>query len=380
MTRDKIPAVFIRGGTSKGVFFKAEDLPAGREERDRIFLEVIGSPDPYRRQLNGMGGGLSSVSKVVIVGPSERDDADLDYTFVQVAVDKPVADYGQACGNLSSAVGPFGVEEGLVAAEDGDVEVRIHNTNTNKIFHAHFQVRDGRAVERGDFEMAGVAGTGARIRLEYVRPAGANTAGLLPGGGTTDSIVLGEGEEVEVSLVDATNPVVFVAGASLDVAGGESPETLERNESLMSALDVIRRRGGVKMGLGARPQDVALSIPKVAVVTAPVDYRTIGGERVAAGEYDIGVRIVSMERMHRAVTGTGGMCLAAACQIPGSIPNRLARRRGPGRDIRIGTPSGIVSIAARVHRTDAGEWDVHSITVYRTQRRLMEGRVVLPRD
>ena len=379
MTKDKLPAVFIRGGTSKGIFFKEEDLPRSRAERDEIFLRVLGSPDPYQRQLDGMGGGLSSVSKVAIIGRSDRHDADIDYTFVQIAVDKPVADYGQACGNLSASVGPYAVEEGIFPAEDGPVIVRVYNTNTNKIYHAHFQVRDGHAVEIGDYAMSGVGGTGAKIRLDYLDPGGAKSPAFLPSGNVVDVLEATGYGKLETSLVDATNPVVFVDAAALGVSGGELPEVLESNTGLMSNLDEIRRKAGVVMRLGKAPADVPLSNPKVALVAPPADYTTISRDTVSADDYDIGIRIVSMERMHRAVTGTGGMCLAAACQVMGSIPNRLARQLEPGQDIRIGTPSGVITIAAKAYQADDGQWQVERVTVYRTQRRLMEGFVVLPR-
>ena len=380
MIPSKIPAVFIRGGTSKGVFFKDEDLPSSREERDEIFLKVLGSPDPYQRQLNGMGGGLSSVSKVVIIAASNRPDADVDYTFVQIAVDKPVADYGQACGNLSASVGPFAVEEGIVPTENGRTTVRVYNTNTDKIYHAQFEVREGHAVETGDYEMSGVGGTGARIRLDYRDPGGAKSAAFLPSGNVIDTLELSDGRTLEASLVDATNPVVFVAAETMGVTGRERPEALEADGKLMSDLDEIRRLAGVIMGLASEPQDVPLSNPKVALVSSPAGYATISGEDVAGEDHDIGVRIVSMERMHRAVTGTGGMCLAAACQVTGSIPQQLSPGLQAGHDVRIGTPSGVMTVAAKAGQHATGDWHVESVTVYRTQRRLMEGSVVLPRD
>lgn len=376
--RRKIPAAFIRGGTSKGIFFRAEDLPPDRAARDAIFLRALGSPDPYQRQLNGMGGGLSSLSKAVIVGRSARPDADVDYTFVQVAVDRPVADYGQACGNLSASVGPFAVEEGIVSVPDGPTTIRVYNTNTGKLYRAHFEVRDGHAVETGDFEMSGVGGTGARVRLDYLDPGGARTAGFLPTGNPTDMLPLPGGGRVEASLVDATNPVAFVPAAAMGIAGTETPEALESDPALMTALEALRRAAGVAMGLAEDPATVPLSSPKIALLAPPQSYRSIDGAPVAAADHDIAIRIVSMERMHRAVTGTGGMCLAAACQVTGSVPHRLARPQSPGRDIRIGTPSGVMTVAATVGRDPGGRWAVDCVTVYRTQRRLMEGRIVLP--
>lgn len=379
MTQEKIPAVFVRGGTSKGVFFHAKDLPASQSEKDQIFLKVLGSPDPYQRQLNGMGGGLSSVSKVAIIERSTRPDADVDYTFVQIAVDKPIADYGQACGNLSASVGPFAIEEGLLKVQDGEVTVRVYNTNTDKIFHAHFHVRHGRAVEIGDFEMSGVAGSGAKIKLDYIHPGGAKSAAFLPTGHQTDSTKLADLGLIEMSLIDATNPVVFVRAVDFGITGHEAPDILESNNDLMSKLDIVRRQAGVMMGLSSKPDSVALSNPKIALLSTPADYQTISGEFVAADQYDIGIRIVSMERMHRAVTGTGSMCLAAGCQVVGSLPHQLANNIEKGMDVRIGTPSGVMVVAASASQDSDGIWHAHSVTVYRTQRRLMEGFVVLPR-
>lgn len=379
MTGDKIPAVFMRGGTSKGVFFKAADLPPDRADRDRIFLQVLGSPDPYGRQLDGLGGGVSSLSKAVIVAPSGHSDADVDYTFVQVAVDRPLADYAQTCGNLSAAVGPFSVEEGLVAVPDGHVTVRVSNTNTGKIYHASFPVREGHPVEVGDFRMPGVSGSGALVRLDYLDPGGARTSGFLPTGAALDRIDLGDGESVEVSLVDATSPVVFVAAKDIGRTGTEMPDELEADAKLMARLDRIRRAGAVAMGLADAPEAAPLSTPKVAMVAGPRAYTASDGTPIAADDHDILVRMVSMERLHRAVTGTGAMCLAAACQVPESLPGRLAATIEPDGDVRIASPAGIATVSAAASRDRDGAWRCNRVTVYRTQRRLMEGRVVLPR-
>lgn len=378
MTRRKIPAVFIRGGTSKGVFFKEADLPKDRAVRDEIFLQVIGSPDPYGRQLNGMGGGLSSVSKVVILAPSDRPDADIDYTFVQVAVDKPMADYSQTCGNLSSAVGPFAVEEGLVTCADGEALVRVYNTNTAKIYHARFPVRDGIAVETGDYAMSGVSGTGALVTLDYVNPGGALTGAFLPSGKPIDTLDLSDGAAIEASLVDATSPVAFVRAADLGKTGTESPDALEADTAFMAQMDEIRRAAGVRMGLGTSPAEVPLSTPKIAIVSPAAAYTTISGTRIEGQAHDIAIRIVSMERVHKAVTGTGAMCLAAACQVPDSVPGAIVGARTAGAEIRIGSPSGTLPVAASASKDATGHWQAEKVTVFRTQRRLMEGAVTLP--
>jgi len=375
MARLKIPAVFIRGGTSKGVFFHARDLPDDAAERDRIMLCALGSPDPYRRQLNGMGGGLSSLSKAVVVAPSARADADLDYTFAQVSVDSPVVDFNGACGNLSAAVGAFAVDEGLIEAPDGEVRLRVYQTNTNKIYQARFAVKDGMAVEDGAFEMPGVGGTGAKITLDYLDPGGAVTGALLPSGRISDHVELDGLGRVEVSLVDATNAVVFLDAAALGCQATEDPAALDADAAFMSRMDEARRKGAVLMGMVNRPEDAPLSAPKVGIVAPPAGFTGLDGTEYAADDMDVSVRVVSMENVHRAVPGTNGMCIAAAARIEGTIVHRLARDHAP---IRIGNPSGVLPVDADVAREADGGWTVRAITVYRTQRRLMEGSVLVP--
>jgi len=374
VARQRIPAVFVRGGSSKGVVFHARHLPHEASDRDRILLAVLGSPDPFGRQLNGMGGGISSLSKAAIVSPSSRDDADVDYTFAQVAVDRPVVDYGSNCGNLASAIGPFAIDEGLVSVQGPEALVRIFNTNTSKIIHARFDVKDGQAAETGEFVIPGVAGGGARIRLDFLNPGGAATKAFLPSGLVMDQLEIPGVGRLHVTLADATNPVVFVDARVLGLTLVESPEQIDANEGLMRTLDAIRRAGGVKMGLGATSESVSLANPKVALVAPATDFRAIDGSTVAAAEYDVAIRIVSMEKTHKAVTLTGAMCLAAACKVTGSIPHSLAR---PSTDVRIGNPSGVLPVGAVVEQTASG-WEARHATVYRTARRLMEGFVVLP--
>ncbi len=249
MARLKIPAVFIRGGTSKGIFFHAKDLPGDPAERDRILLHVLGSPDPYRRQLDGLGGGLSSLSKAVFIAPSERPDADVDYTFAQVSVDRPVVDYSGTCGNLSAAVGAFAVDEGLVEAPDGEACIRVHMTNTGKIYQARFAVKDGVAVEEGDFVMPGVGRSGAKVTLDYLDPGGAVTGALMPTGRARDPIEVAGLGRIEVSLVDAASPVVFLDAADLGCQATERPEALDADPVFMSRMEEVRRQGAVLMGI-----------------------------------------------------------------------------------------------------------------------------------
>jgi len=375
-----IPAVFMRGGTSKGVFFHARDLPADRAEQERIFLGVLGSPDPYGRQLDGMGGGISSLSKAVIIGPPTHPEADLDYTFAQVAVDRPAVDWAGNCGNLSSAVGPFAVDEGLVAApREGEALVRIHQTNTRKLIHARFPVRDGKAEVRGDYAIAGVPGTGARVRLDFLSPGGTASGALLPTGRVLDTLTLPEeGRSYRASLVDASTPVVFVEAEALGLTGTESPDEIEARPGVMARLDKLRRVGAVAMGLAASPEKAGLGVPKVAMVAAPAAYRTIGGETIEAEAHEIAVRAVSMERLHRAVPLTAALCLGVACRIEGTLPNLLARRGDVGAtadEVRIGNPSGVLSTGAEVRRGADGAWIADSALMFRTARRLMQGQV-----
>jgi hypothetical protein len=378
MKQHDIPAVFMRGGSSKGVFFHARDLPKDRVEQEAIFLAVIGSPDPYGRQLDGMGGGISSLSKAVIIGPPTHPDADIDYTFAQVAVDRPVVDWGSNCGNLSGAVGPFAVDEGLVAApRDGEAFVRIHQTNTRKIMHARFPMADGRAAVAGDLAIAGVAGTGARVRVDILDPGGTRTAGLLPTGRAIEELVL-DGTRIRASLVDAANPMVLVDAEALGCDGTESPDAIEAKPGLMAALERLRRMAAVAMGMTQTEAEAGLAVPKIGMVAPPRDFTALDGSRVAAETFDIAARVISMERAHRAIPLTAAMCHGVAVRVPGTLPNLLARPVA-GEEVRIGNPSGVLS-AGSVLRPEGAGWRAESAVVFRTARRLMEGRVLyLPR-
>lgn len=370
-----IPAVFHRGGSSKGVFFHAKDLPADRARQDAIFLAVLGSPDPYGRQLDGMGGGISSLSKAVIIGPPTHPDADVDYTFAQVAVDRPLVDWSSNCGNLSSAVGPFAVDEGLVRCSDGEALVRIHQVNTKRIIHARFLVRGRRAATEGDFVMAGVSGSGARIRLDFLAPGGGATGRLLPTGNAMDVLEHG-GRQYRATLVDAANACVFLDAAELGLTGAESPDTIEARPETMVLLDALRRIAAVRMGIAETPEAAPLAIPKVAVVSPPADYRALDGQTIGAATHEVAVRMISMERAHRAVPLTGGMALGVACRIEGSLPQVIA---APSRDdeVRLANPSGILSVGAEVRRQGA-DWFAESAVVFRSARRLMQGSVAVP--
>jgi hypothetical protein len=378
MTQRLIPAAFIRGGSSKGVFFHARDLPAERPALDPILLAVLGSPDPYGRQLDGMGGGISSLSKAVIIGPPTHLEADVDYTFAQVAVDRPAVDWKGNCGNLSAAVGPFAVDEGLlVRAADGEALVRIHQVNTRKVIHARFPVRDGRAEVRGDFAIAGVAGTGARIRLDFLAPGGTQTAGLFPTGRVADVLEVEGFGSVRATLIDAGNPAAFIDARDVGMTGGESPEEIEARADLMALLDRIRRVAGVAMGLAAAPEGVGLAAPRIALVAGPQPACTLDGAVLDPGSHDVTVRMLSMERPHRAVPMTGAMALAVACRVEGSIPHALAGRGERPVETRVAHPSGMLTVGAEVERRPEG-WHAESAVVFRTQRRLMQGAVAVP--
>jgi len=376
MRQARLRAVFMRGGTSKALMLRAEDLPRDRQAWGPIFLAAIGAPDPNGRQLDGMGGGVSSLSKVCVIGPPTRPDADVDYTFAQIGVATPDVDYAGNCGNMSSAVGPFAVDEGLVARPAGaEATVRIHNTNTKKIIVARFPMDEGFAAVEGALAIDGVAGTGAPVRLDFLEPGGAKTGKLLPTGNATDTLDVPGLGPIEASLVDAANPCVFVRGSDLGATAAELPDAIEADAPLMARLEAIRRAASVAMGIAS---DIAAagairSIPKVAMVAAPARAPTLSGRVLAPDETDLLVRMISVGQPHRAVPLTGALCLAVACRIPGSIPAALAR--AAGADLRLGHPSGTILVAAEATGAGAG-LHVPSATVYRTARRLFQGEVL----
>jgi 2-methylaconitate cis-trans-isomerase PrpF len=371
------PAAFIRGGTSKALVFHTRDLPADRAEWDPLFFAAMGTPDRYGRQLDGMGGGISSLSKVCVIGPPTVPGADVDYTFVQIQIQQAIADYSGNCGNMSSAIGPFAVDEGLVPAPPGhEACVRIHNTNTKKIIHATFPVRDGRSVATGTLAIPGVDGTGAPVRLDFLQPGGASTGRLLPSGAVTDTLALDGVGPVTVSLVDAANACVFVDAASLGLRGNESPDELGAQPELMRLLGELRLHASVAMGIAADLAQAAniRMIPLVALVAAPQDSRTLDQQLIPAGEADLAVRMLSNGQPHRALPLTGALCTAVAMQIEGSVPNRLARAGRPAGALRLAMPSGVLTVAADVG-LEPGGWHAHTGSFFRTTRRLFDGRV-----
>ena len=373
MTARRLPAVFMRGGTSKALMFHLRDLPQ-RAAWDALFLTAIGSPDPHGRQLNGMGGGISSLSKVCVLGLPTRADADLDYTFAQILVFDARVDYSGNCGNMSSAVGPFALDEGLLRAADGETTVRIHNTNTKKIIHATFRVHDGRAQVEGELQIPGVAGSGSPVRLDFLDPGGAVTGKLLPTGNPRDVLEIPGQGPIEVSLVDAANPCVFLDAKSLGLAGTEMPEALERNSELLARLATIRCHASLAMGIAATLAEARTkSMPQIGFVAPPQDAATLSGETLAHNAADLTVRFISNGQPHRALPLTGSLCTAVAAGIEGTIVNEHARAASAGM-LRLAMPSGVLTVGAQVVREKDG-WRAVKGSFYRTARRLFDGHV-----
>jgi 2-methylaconitate cis-trans-isomerase PrpF len=379
MKQIRIPAVFMRGGTSNAIVFHARDLPEDRARWDEIFLAAIGSPDPYGRQLDGMGGGVSSLSKVCVVGPSTRPDADIDYTFAQVMVKEAKVDYGANCGNMSSAMGPFAVDEGLVKVQGGEALVRVHNTNTKKIIWSRFTVEDGCAAVDGDLSIPGVAGTGAPVKLEFREPGGATTGKLLPSGNVADDLEVPGYGTFKVSMVDAANAAVFVRAEDLGLSGTEMPDAIEADASLMKKLGAIRIAASVAMGIARTPEEAAKrsAVPFVGFVAPAQDARTLTGDALVAGDFDLTGRVISNGQPHRALPLTVSLCMAVAARLEGSVVYHAARRaEDPDAAIRIAMPSGVLVVGATVRRKD-GAWNAEQGAFYRTQRRLVEGMVLV---
>jgi 2-methylaconitate cis-trans-isomerase PrpF len=372
----RLPAVFMRGGTSKAIVLERKHLPAEPSEWDAIFLSIMGSPDPNGRQLDGMGGGLSSLSKIAVVGPSSRTDADVDYTFAQIAIGEAKVDYSGNCGNISSAIGPFALEAGLVPCPaNGPARVRIHNTNTGKIIIAEFPTDAGKLAQTGSCQIDGVTGTAAPIRLEFLEPGGAKTGQLLPTGRVCNRVEIAGCGSFTLSCVDAANPCVFVDAEALGKRGIETPEQLEKDRDFCQLMQRIRATGAVLMGLAHDLDSAAAlgSIPQVAMVAPPQQMTTLGGQLIAAESMDLCIRAVSMAQQHRAVPITGAICTAVAAAIPGSVVNELARPDRQG--LRVAHPSGIVEVDAQISGSATNGWSVDFGAVYRTARRLFEGQV-----
>lgn len=378
-----IDAAFVRGGTSKGLFFREDALPplgpgGDTSERDAIFTAALGSPDSFGRQLDGMGGGLSSLSKVMVVSASTRAGVDLDYTFGQVAVTEAVVDYSGNCGNLSSGVVPFALSSGLVSADDGWHVFRLFNTNTEKFVDVGLDVVDGQAAVEGDLMLPGVSGTGATIELTYPDPAGSRTGALLPTGVAREEFEVG-GCRFEATLVDATLPLVVVPSSLVMLRGTEAPGAIDANAPSLRLIDELRRKAAVRMGLCETPETAPEVVPKVAIVSNPQATTLLDGTGLPAADVNILVRVISMGQAHKAVPGTAAMCLAAAALLPerDSFVRGIIERNNPewtGPEVRLGTPSGVVTASA-VWDDDAQT--VTATSLFRTARVLMVGKVAV---
>ena len=383
----KIPATYMRGGTSKGVFFKLTDLPVAcqtpGEARDRLLLRVIGSPDPYGKHIDGMGGATSSTSKTVILSKSERPDHDVDYLFGQVAIDQPFVDWSGNCGNLSAAVGAFAVANGLVDAdrvpENGVCEVRIWQANIGKTLVNRVPVANGEVQETGDFELDGVTFPAAEIPVEFVRPIAAGEA-VFPTGNVTDRLHAPGVGDFTVTLINAGIPTIFMNARDLGYDGTELQEAINGDPAALEKFEIIRAHGAIKMGLIADIAEAATRqhTPKVAFCALPKEYIAAGGSRIRAADIDLNVRALSMGKLHHAMMGTAAVAIAAASVIPGTLVNTAAG--GGERDaVTFGHPSGTLKVGALAHES-VGGWVIEKVVMSRSARVLMQGVVCVPGD
>lgn len=374
----KIPAVYMRGGTSKGVYLMAKDLPEDPEIRDKVILDMYGSPDI--RQINGMGGADPLTSKVALLAPSSRPGVDIDYTFGYVGIKEAVVDYDGNCGNISSGVGVYAIRQGLVKAVEPVTKVVIFNTNTSKIIEAMIPVKDGDVVFDGDYAIAGVPGHGAKIVMNFPNSAGSKTGRLLPTGNVRDTMTLKDGRVVEVSLVDAANPSVFVKASDIGLTGKELPADCDPNPGILEIMEAIRVRAGVMMGLAATVEQVGPAVPKVAFVAPAQDYPTSEGNVITAGEVDLVARTKAMAEMHKTYAVTGGICIAAAAMIEGTVVSEVCSPQAKGTgEVRIGHPSGILEVFVDVKNTAETGWTLLQAGVCRTARPIMDGEVYVSR-
>ncbi|WP_420142259.1 2-methylaconitate cis-trans isomerase PrpF [Sphingomonas sp.] len=379
----RIPATYMRGGTSKGVFFRLEDLPERArtpgEARDRLFRRVIGSPDPYGAHIDGMGGATSSTSKCVIVSPATRTGHDVDYLYGQIAIDSGALDWSSNCGNLSTAVGAFAIQAGYVDAAraiDGLCKVRIWQANIGKTIVTHVPVADGQVIETGEFELDGVAFPAAEIVLEFVDPADASDA-LFPTGHPVDTLEVDDavvpGGRIRATLINAGVPTIFVEAEDLGYTGAELRDAINGDADALARFEALRTAGAEAMGIVKTTR-----APAIAFVAAPIDHRTSSGRDVAAGEIDLLVRALSMGKLHHAMMGTASVAIAAAAAVPGTLVNKAAGG-GERTSIRFGHPSGALRVGAEAHQAD-GQWVITKAVMSRSARVLMDGHVHVPAD
>ncbi|MFM5247581.1 2-methylaconitate cis-trans isomerase PrpF [Aeromonas caviae] len=390
----KIPATYLRGGTSKGVFFRLSDLPERCQQpglaRDAFFLRVIGSPDPYGAHMDGMGGATSSTSKCVILSKSSQPDHDVDYLYGQVAIDKAFVDWSGNCGNLSTGAGAFAIHAGLVdpsrIPESGTCEVRIWQANIGKTILAHVPVTGGQVQETGDFELDGVTFPAAEIVLEFLDPSdeGEDGGALFPTGNLVDDLevptsVVKSGV-LKATLISAGIPTVFVNAEDIGYEGTELREAINTDPKALARFEAIRVAGALRMGLIKCPEEAATRqhTPKIAFVAPAKDYRTASGKEIIAGEIDLLVRALSMGKLHHAMMGTCAVAIGTAAAIPGTLVN-LAAGGGEREAVRFGHPSGTLSVGAQAEQV-AGQWTVTKAVMSRSARILMEGWVRVPGD
>ncbi len=385
----KIPATYMRGGTSKGVFFLLDDLPEAAQTpgaaRDALLLRVIGSPDPYAKQIDGMGGATSSTSKTVILSKSEKADHDVDYLFGQVAIDKPFVDWSGNCGNLSAAVGPFAISNGLVdparIPRNGVAVVRIWQANIGKTIIAHVPMTDGAVQETGDFELDGVTFPAAEVQLEFMDPAadeeGAGGS-MFPTGHLVDELEVPGVGTFKATMINAGIPTIFVNARDIGYTGSELQDAINSDPKALSMFETIRAYGAVRMGLIGTVEEAATRqhTPKVAFVAAPADYLSSSGKRVTTEDTDLLVRAMSMGKLHHAMMGTAAVAIGTAAAIPGTLVN-LAAGGGERSAVRFGHPSGTLRVGAEAVLVD-GEWQVKKAIMSRSARVLMEGWVRVP--
>jgi 2-methylaconitate isomerase len=378
MEQTTVPCVIMRGGTSKGLYFHAGDLPPEGEERDRVLKRLMGSPDIL--QIDGLGGSRPVTSKVAIIAASDRDDADVDYTFGQVDIERDLIGYVGNCGNISAGVGPFAVDEKLVEATQPYTTVRIYNTNTGKVLCAKVPVREGKAQVTGDCVIAGVPGSGAAIVMDYSGTVGAVSGRLLPTGRLVDQITLEDGRRLNATLCDVANPCVFIAAADLGLTGDELPDELSADAALMTTIGEIQSKTGQMYGLWPNWQDVSMpGFPLVVLVAPPAAYTDAAGVKHEEPSMDLRARLLFVNRCHDSMAGTGATCLAAATRIPGSVARRALADNDASSTLRIGHPLGVMEVLVSVD-PDSQPDDIRFSTLgfARTARRLMAGQAYLP--
>ncbi|MEM5383115.1 2-methylaconitate cis-trans isomerase PrpF [Paraburkholderia phymatum] len=385
----RIPATYMRGGTSKGVFFRLKDLPEAAQTpgaaRDALLMRVIGSPDPYGKQIDGMGGATSSTSKTVIVAKSSRPDHDVDYLFGQVSIDKAFVDWSGNCGNLSAAVGPFAISGGLIdpdrVPDNGIAIVRIWQANIGKTIIAHVPMTNGAVQETGDFELDGVTFPAAEVQLEFMDPAaeeeGAEGA-MFPTGNVVDDLDVPGVGTLKATMINAGIPTIFVNADAIGYTGTELQDAINSDDAALKKFETIRAHGALRMGLIKNLDEIAKRqhTPKVAFVARPTGYTASSGKRVEAGDVDLLVRAMSMGKLHHAMMGTAAVAIATAAAIPGTLVN-LAAGGGERNAVRFGHPSGTLRVGAQASQAN-GEWTVKKAVMSRSARVLMEGWVRVP--